>query len=138
VSDRTERPPERVDAQFVPAGSAPEIGVKRRLDPRLTHLVAGDHTCWTLLELLLRHLRDIAEQLRSQRAVRIVAQERVLETEPAELVLMFLQVVVLDPADRLLHDHRRQRVSFALGDPFQHLSDRHVQDLLEAVQLAQS
>ena len=39
---------------------------------------------------------------------------------------------------RLLHDHRRERIALARGDPRQHLLDRHVDDLREALQLAEA
>ena len=138
LSDRTERPPERVDSQFVLPGGAPEVRVEGRLDPGLAYLVARDHSGRMLLQLLLRDFRDVAEELRRHRPVRIVAQERVLETEPPELVLMFLEVADLWLPDGLLDDHRRQRVAFPRSDPLQHVVDRDMQDPFESLQLTKA
>ena len=88
-----------------------------------------------MLELLLRDLADVAEQLRGDRALRVVAQERARELDARELVPAFPDVVDDWLVDADLDRDRRQRVALALGDPGQHLADRDVHDARKPLQL---
>src|SRR6185503_17484609 len=101
VLDAALRDAERVDAQAVEPGRAAEVVVERGLDAGLPDLVPGDDAERLLFQLLLGDLGHVAEELRREAAVRVVAQERVLQRQAAELVLVLLQVRDLTLADGL-------------------------------------
>ena len=68
------------------------------------------------LELLGRDLARVAEDLRRERRVRVVAQVDLHDLHAGELGLVLVEVVDLLLADRRLDDDRRQRVEAALLD----------------------
>ena len=81
---------------------------------------------------------NVTEHLCGERLIRVVAQVRGSEVDAREIACAFLQVHGLFPVDRLLDDYRRRRVAAALLQLADHLRDRHVDDLREALQLFQS
>ena len=78
--------PERVDEQPLEPGRAAQVAIERGLDARLADLVAADELgVRPLRQLLLRHLADVAEDVRGERAVRVVADVALDELHPGEL-----------------------------------------------------
>src|ERR671914_287873 len=84
------RPAERVDAEArEPRLSAQEL-VVRTFDPALADAVA-EAVAAELLQLILRDLADLAEQLSRQGAVAVAAYVRVLDADAGELRLALLE-----------------------------------------------
>ena len=127
--------PERVDAELRRARLAAQVGVERRLDARLADLLA----CPVALllqpgELVLRDLADVAEHLRRERAVLVVAQVGADDRDAAELVRALLQRRHLLLVHGRLDEDRRQRVVPALLERLRQLRQRHAQHLREPLQ----
>ena len=133
--DRALRPAERVDADLRCAGRAAQVGVEGRLDPRLADLVAGavvvDRVL--LLQLLLRDLADVAEDLGGERLALVVAQVGVDDLDPRELRPVLLEVLHARLADGRLDDDRRQRVAPARLDRLRDVRDRDLQQPRQAL-----
>ena len=80
------RLPERVDEQTLEPRRPAQVAVERGLDARLADLVPRHEPgVRALVELLLRHLADVAEDVRAERAVRVVANVALDELHPREL-----------------------------------------------------
>jgi hypothetical protein len=88
------------------------------------------------LVLLRRDLPDVAEHLRRERLVRVLAQRALREVDARELVRMFEQVVDLVVVQPVLHDHRRERIGRVSVELRQHVAHLHAGDHRERAQLA--
>ena len=107
--------PHRVDAQLGGPRRAAEIAVECRLDTGLADLLAAAVALrLEALELLLVDLAHVAEHLRRQRPVLVVAQVRGHDRDPRELVRALEQRHHLVLVDGCLDEDRRQRVVLAL------------------------
>ena len=103
-----------------------------RLADRVARLVA---LLLQALVVLGGDLADVAEHLRGERLVRVLAQEAVSQADAGELVLVLEQVVDLLLLDPSLHDHRRQRVVTGLGERGDDVLRRHARHDREPPQL---
>ena len=135
VRERAQRPAERVDAELSGARLAAEIRVECSLDAGLADLLAAAvAVLLEPLELLGRDLADVAEHLRSERPVLVVAQVGADDRDAREVVRALEQRRHLVLVHGRLDEDRRQRVVLALlerpGQPRQ----RHAQDLREPLQ----
>src|SRR5262249_4988711 len=108
------RHPERVDADLGSARPSAQELVEGGLDTRLADLVGGVVDSLTLrvmlapelLELLRRDLPDVAEDLRGERLVRVVAQERADDLDAREVEPMLVEVRDLVVCRTGLHRNR--------------------------------
>ena len=130
------RPAERVDAQLRRAGDAAQVAVVGRLDAALADLVAGlvalalrasSSCCW-------RDLADVAEQLRRERVVRVVAEvRRARVVDARELVRVLVEVV-----DRAPRSPPSRTVTGVSGSPrraliaARDLAERHLRQTARA------
>jgi hypothetical protein len=104
--------PERVDEDAAHAGSAAQEAVVDRLDSGLADDVArGVALLRARLELLLRDLADIAEDLRGDRAVVVATPIGLRDLHAGKLGLVLHQVRGLAIADVRVDQDRRQRVT---------------------------
>ena len=129
------RVPERVDTKLGDARPAVQVAVERRLDPRLPDLVAGLVPCGGVLQLLLGDLAHIAEQLRRDVPVRVVAEVGGGDLHARKLVPVLSDVADLGLVHPDFDRDRRQRIALSLVDSVPHLSDRDVDDLRQQLQL---
>jgi hypothetical protein len=105
------RAPERVDVQTGATRDSAQVAVVRRLHPALPDLVAGLVVLLrTRRELRRRDLADVAEHLRRERVVRVVANERPPRRHSRELRGVLVQVVDHRVARGLAHRHRRHQI----------------------------
>ena len=129
------RPSESTRIWAAPERAA-QVLVERRLDPGLADLVAAA-VVGLLPQLLLqlggRDLADVAEDLRAERLVRVVAQVRLLDLHARELRRVLLQVVDLVVVDGRLHRDRRQRIDAPVLDLACEADHRHVEHRGEAL-----
>ena len=86
---------------------------------------------YSLVELLLGDLADVAEEVRGERAVLVPAELRVRDLDARELGLMLVEVVRLRVVDARLHDHRRERVVPLRADRPTELLLRHLEERRE-------
>src|SRR5581483_119833 len=94
--DRALRAAERVYEDLCSARLAAQEAVEHRLDARLADLVAGPVVlAGEALQLLGRDLPDVAEQLRRERLVGVVAQVGGLDAHAGEVAAVLLQVAHL-------------------------------------------
>src|SRR4029453_6960443 len=84
--DRADRPPERVDPQLAETRPPAQLFVERGLNSRLADLVA-EHVALAGLQLDVRDLADVAEDVCGQVTIRVVADERVRERHARDIVL---------------------------------------------------
>ena len=134
--ERPLRAAERVDADLGRARDAAQVPVERRLDAGLADLVAAPVVgLQPLLRLQLRRrdLADVAEHLRGERLVRVVAQVRLLDLHARELGRVLLQVVDLVVVHGRLDGDRRQRVDAPVVDLAREARRRHVEHGGEAL-----
>ncbi len=134
--DGTLRPAVRVHVQPLRAGDAAEIGVVRRLNARLSDLVAR-HVAELRVasELRRRDLADVAEQLRRERVVRVLADVRAAYDHAGELVLVLREVRDHGVARCVPDDHRRDEVAAAAFDRRRDLVQRRPRHAREPAQL---
>ncbi len=131
--ERTLRASHGVHANLRQAGVAAEVLVVTRLDAGLSHLVARLVDLGLLVELPRRHLAHVAEHLRRQRLVRVVAQVGLLDLDARELGRVLVQVGDLVLPHGRLHGDRVERVGDALVHLLGELERRHPQDLGEVL-----
>ena len=120
---------ERVDEDAPDPGQSAEIGVVRGLHPGLADSVAGGITLvLRCVELLLGDLAHVAEGLRRDPALVVVALVGLVDLDAGEVVLVLEQVVDLLLVDVLLDRDRRQEVVLAGGDVRADLPVRDVEE----------
>src|SRR5262249_31156348 len=110
--DLARRPPARVDGQLRGAVASAEVRVVRALEPRLADGV-GRLIALALAGLVLglRDRADVAEDVRGERLVRVLAQVRVGELYARELELVLGEVRDRVRVDARLDDDRREGVA---------------------------
>ena len=132
------RPAERVDVHACASCHTAQVRVVRRLHPALADLVAGAIALLQATRQLGRgDFPDVAEHLRRERVVRVVADERAPRRDARELRRVLVQIEDHRVARRLAHGHRRDEVVGgaprfdARGD----LVQRHARELRDRAQL---
>ena len=131
--------PERVHGELLEPSLAAQVAVVGGLEAGLADRVAGLVAVPVqLLELPGRDLRDVAQELRGDRAVVVAPQERRHDADSRELPLVLLQIEDRRVAvDRLTHRHRRDRVVGAPLDVDEHLTHGDAQHVRELPQLGE-
>ena len=130
------RPSERVDVHPRRAGDAAEIRVVGGLDAGLADHVAGLVALLRQrLQLLRGDLADVAEHLRRQRPVRVVADVRRRRLDAGELRRVLGEVVHHRVLRRLPQDDRRHRIALMHLDRGGDLVQRNVRHTRERAEL---
>ena len=115
--DRARRPSTRVDGQLCRAGGAAQVLVVARLDACLSdHVPELVALAPFRLQLRLRDLADVAEHVRGERLVRVLAQVALAEADAREVELVLREIAHLVVVDAAPDDHRRERVAGVLTD----------------------
>ena len=127
---------QRVDVQALRAGDTAQVAVVRRLDAALADLVTGliPRRCEGV-ELVARDLAHVAEQLCSERVVRIVANVRRAERHARELVRVLGEIVAERLARAVANGDRGERVASPRLDACCDLIERHLCQTRDALEL---
>ena len=130
--------PERIDAQLIHPRGAAQPAVVGRLDAGLADLLAAADVAvlrlLDLLQLLGRDLADVAEQLRPERLVLVVAEVRARDLDAREVRPVLEQRRHLVLVHRGLDEDRRQRIALVLFERLRQPRQRHAQDLREPLE----
>ena len=103
----TDRGAERIDAQDVQPGRSAQVAVVDRLDAALADRVSRVVTLLAEgVKLLLRDLADVAEHMRGELPVGVVAEIFVRDLDAREVVAALLQVADLQLGRAVLDRHR--------------------------------
>ena len=126
------RAPHRVHAQLGQAGRPAEEAVVGELEACLADgipvaVAAG-------LQLILRHVSHMAEDLRRERPVPVVAEVDVVQLEAGEVPSVLLEVEDLLLAEILFQRHRREWIALVLAQQPPELRHRDDQDRREPAQ----
>ncbi len=114
---------------------APEIAVVGRLDARLPELVVQVVRRPELLQLVLSDCTHIAEHLRGEGLIRVVADVGTPDRQARELLGVLVEVRDHRVARRLTHDERRQQVAVPRLDRARDLVQRNARGVRDALQL---
>ncbi len=127
---------QRVDVQALRAGDTAQVAVVRRLDAALPDLVTGliPRRCESV-ELVARDLAHVAEQLCSERVVRVVANVRRPERHARELVRVLGEIVAERLARAVANGDRGERVASPRLDACCDLIERHLRQTRHALEL---
>ena len=133
-----ERLAERVDAELVHPGRPAQPAVVGRLDPGLADLLAAADVAvlrlLELLQLLGRDLADVAEQLRRQCLVLVVAQIGARHLDAREVGPVLEQRRDLILVHGRLDEDRGQRIALVLLERLRQPRQRHAEDLREPLE----
>ena len=126
----------RVDCPLRLAVAPTQVGVVARFDPGLADRVGRLVAVPSELRVLRRRdLPDVAEHLRRQRLIRVLAQPALREPDARERLGVLAQVVDLVVVQTGLDDDRGQRIQAVLAQLSQHVAHRDAGHQREAPQL---
>src|SRR5262249_46824476 len=136
VPDRGRRLAERVHAQLGEPRPPAQVGVVRGLEARLADAVARPEPALLApVELRLRDLADVAEELRGQHPARVLARVGLDDLDAREVAMGLLEEVDEPLVHADAQDHRGDRISTMQLDLMRDARERDAEDSRELLQL---